>query len=163
MLEIQKVTGKSQIQTINQLAWEILLPFYAPHIADEQIRFFLNKFQSEEAIEKQIAHDFTYFLFYYQSSPVGYLGIQELEKELVLSKLYVLEKFRGKGIGAKAMEIVDDLAIRKNYESIWLYVNKHNEEAIRFYERCGFRIITLVTHHYENGHSVQDYKMEKIL
>ena len=163
MVDIRKVTNKEQIQTINRLAWEILIPFYAPYIPDDHTRFFLNKFQSTEAIEAQLATDFTYFLLHYHNSAVGYLGIQSLETELHLSKLYILERYRGKGVGSKAMVVVEESALLENYKTIGLFVNKNNHDTIRFYEKYGFHITALVNHSFENGHSVEDYKMEKSL
>ena len=107
MIEIKKAENRSDYKTIEKLAFEILHEVYNPIIPAEHTDYFLKEFQSENAIEKQIMKEsFSYFLLFYNTKNVGYLGIQKLNKKLILSKLYVLKSFRGLKIGKTALEYV---------------------------------------------------------
>ncbi|HMS64366.1 MAG TPA: GNAT family N-acetyltransferase [Ignavibacteria bacterium] len=58
-----------------------------------------------------------------------------------LNKLYVLERFCGKGIGYNLLKKVEEIIITKEVNEIWLSVLSTNERAVSFYERQGFKWI----------------------
>ena len=124
----------------------------------------MTEFQSENAIRNQIENEnFSYFLLNFDNKNVGYLGIQKLNKILNLSKLYILESFRGLKIGKTALEYVDGFATDNGFEKIELIVNQQNKNTIDIYQKNGFKIVKSIVNSFPNGHSVEDYKMEKIL
>ena len=113
---------------------------------------------------EQIANEhYQYFLLYFHQQVAGYLGIQLLENRLHLSKLYILSNYRGQKIGKAALELVDQLAHTNQCQTIDLYVNRHNEDTIKIYQKTGYTIEALVPHTYDNGHVEEDYKMVKAL
>jgi ribosomal protein S18 acetylase RimI-like enzyme len=143
---------------------EILYEVYDPIIPAEHTDYFLTEFQSEKAIENQITNEnFSHFLLTFDTKNVGYLGIQKLNKKPVLSKLYILQSFRGLKIGKTALEYVDKFAKDNKLERIELIVNQQNQNTIDIYLKNGFEIVESITNSFPNGHSVEDYKMEKIL
>ncbi len=93
---------------------------------------------------------------------MGYLGIQKLEGILILSKLYILESFRGRKIGKTALEFVYRFAKEKRIKKIELIVNRKNKNTIDIYKKNGFKIIESIVNSFPNGHCEEDYKMEKI-
>lgn len=164
MIEIKKVGNRSDYGIIEKLATEILHEVYDPIIPAEHTDYFLTRFQSENAIEAQIKNEnFSYFLLKYDTKNVGYLGIQAQKGKLVLSKLYILKSFRGLKIGKRALEHVNEFAMNNRIEKIELIVNQQNQNTIDIYLRNGFKIIESIVNSFPNGHSVQDYKMEKIV
>lgn len=164
MIEIKIATNSTEFQIIENLATEILHEVYAPIIPAEHTDYFLTKFQSKKAIEKQIKNEkFNYFLLNFDAKSVGYLGIQKLTEKLILSKLYILESFRGLKIGKTALEYVFEFAQNNGIKKIELTVNQHNQNTIDIYVKNGFRIVESIITSFPNGHSVEDYKMEKIL
>ncbi|MBK8552176.1 MAG: GNAT family N-acetyltransferase [Ignavibacteria bacterium] len=56
-----------------------------------------------------------------------------------LCKLYVLERFYGKGIGYGLLKEAEMAVISKGKNMIWLTVYFMNSRAIAFYERNGFK------------------------
>ncbi|MFT4575452.1 MAG: sRNA-binding regulator protein Hfq [Polaribacter sp.] len=42
-------------------------------------------------------------------------------------------------------------------------VNRQNQKTIDIYLKNGFEIVESIINSFPNGHSVEDYKMEKIL
>ncbi|WP_405567119.1 GNAT family N-acetyltransferase [Polaribacter sp. Asnod6-C07] len=164
MIEINKANNTSEFKIIEKLAKEILHEVYDPIIPAEHTDYFLTEFQSENAIGKQIKNEnFSYFLLNFDTKNVGYLGIQKLNKKLILSKLYILKSFRGLKIGKTALEYVNGFATDNGIEKIELIVNQHNQNTIDIYLKNGFIIVESLINSFPNGHSVEDYKMEKIL
>tara|TARA_R110002126_G_scaffold291235_1_gene451249 strand:+ start:1085 stop:1588 length:504 start_codon:yes stop_codon:yes gene_type:complete len=164
MIEVNKANNTSEFKVIEKLAKEILHEVYDPIIPSEHTDYFLTEFQSENAIRNQIKNEyFSYFLLNFDSRNVGYLGIQKLNKKLILSKLYILESFRGLKIGKTALEYVYRFATNNEIEKIELIVNQQNQNTIDIYLKNGFKIVESIVNSFPNGHSVEDYKMEKIL
>lgn len=163
MIQIKKALTSEDFQTIEQLAREIFPGVYAS-MPSSHVLFFIKSFQTEKAIAQQIAtEDYQYFLLHLHQKVAGYLGVQLLENRLHLSKLYILSDYRGQKIGKAAMEFVDELAHANQCKIIDLYVNRHNEDTIKIYEKTGYVIEALVPHTYDNGHVEEDYKMVKTL
>ena len=164
MIEIKKAKNRSDYVIIEKLATEILHEVYDPIIAAEHTAYFLAEFQSENAIENQIKNEnYSYFLLDFKNENVGYLGIQKLNKRLILSKLYILKLFRGLKIGKAALEYVNGFATDNGIEKIELIVNQQNQNTIDIYLKNGYKIAESIVNSFPNGHSVEDYKMEKIL
>lgn len=164
MIEINQANDTFEFKIIEKLATEILHEVYDPIIPAEHTEYFLTEFQSENAIENQIENEnFSYFLLNYNTKNVGYLGIQKLNKKLNLSKLYILKSFRGLKIGKTALEYVNRFATESGIEKIELIVNRQNQNTIEIYLKNEFKIVESIVNSFPNGHSVEDYKMEKIL
>lgn len=164
MIEIKKADKTTEFKIIEKLANEILHEVYDPIIPAEHTDYFLTEFQSVNAIENQIKNEnFSYFLLNFDTKNVGYLGIQKLNKKLILSKIYILESFRGLKIGKATLEYVNGFATNNGIDRIELIVNQQNQNTIDIYLKKGFKIVESITNSFPNGHSVEDYKMEKIL
>ena len=56
-----------------------------------------------------------------------------------INNLFVLEEYRGKGIGKKLMETMMDAFKEKGINNFELYALNNNENALKFYEKLGFR------------------------
>ncbi|WP_109300005.1 GNAT family N-acetyltransferase [Aquimarina sp. AU474] len=163
MIEIKKANNSTEFKIIEALANKILHEVYDPIIPAEHTDYFITEFQTENAIENQIKNEnFSYFLLNFDTKNVGYLGIQKLDKKLILSKLYILESFRGLKIGKKALEYVNAFATDNGIDKIELIVNRQNQNTIDIYLKNGFKIVESIVNSFPNGHSVEDYKMEKI-
>lgn len=164
MIEIIKADTATDFKIIEKLANEILHEVYDPIIPAEHTDFFLKKYQSENAIKHQIEiENFSYFLLSFDTKSVGYLGIQQLNEKLILSKLYILASFRGLKIGKTALEYVNRFAADNGLEKIELIVNRKNQHTIEIYLNSGFKIVESIVSAFPNGHSIEDYKMEKVV
>lgn len=164
MIEIKKAENTTEFIIIEKLATEILHEVYDPIIPSEHTAYFLMEFQSKNAIENQIKNEnFSYFLLNFNTENVGYLGVQKSNKILILSKLYILKSFRGLKIGKVALEYVDGFATDNGIEKIELIVNRKNQNTIDIYLKNGFKIVESIVNSFPNGHSVEDYKMEKLI
>ena len=70
----------------------------------------------------------------------GIIKISEDEDGVVLSGLSVLPDHRGKGIGTKILESIKEIAKTKGCTDLYLTVNQENENAIKVYEKFGFKV-----------------------
>ena len=134
-----EVSSKRDVATVARLAREIWVDHYTPIIGAGQVAYMLDKFQSPEAISRQIAHrDHWYFLIRQGNHAVGYIGLQRRRRVLFLSKLYVKKSMRGKGVGRRAVEFVLEFAAQHGLSGVRLTVNRHNTSAIAAYQHIGF-------------------------
>jgi ribosomal protein S18 acetylase RimI-like enzyme len=58
-----------------------------------------------------------------------------------VERLYIEPTWQNNGLGAMALDFAIDQAKKNDAEWIWLSVWKKNPSAVRFYERCGFKIL----------------------
>lgn len=85
---------------------------------------------------------------YYLNNPVGISEVDfsatckvEGNAKPELSKLYVLERFYGKGVGHLLLNHLEECLSRRGYDKYWLEVLQSNERAIAFYRKHQFEII----------------------
>lgn len=90
----------------------------------------------------------------------GYL-IYELEgKSLYLDALYIDEPFRGKGIGQRTLELLEQEALEQGIYSIKLFVFAHNARAARLYEKIGYK--TYTSYKNEEGNLIGRHLRKKL-
>lgn len=164
MVEILEAHTKQDYDLIENLADIIWRKHYIPITGIGQVEHMLKKYQSSDAISKQIEDEgFEYFILTFESKPVGYIAIRSDEEVLFLSKIYVLSEYRGKKIGKTAMAFIEDKARSYQLKTIMLTVNKNNVDSIRAYEKLGFINVRALVKDIGNGYVMDDYQMEKAL
>lgn len=152
---------KKEIETVSVLAKSILHEFYGPQMPKHHINYFLEEFQSTEAIKKQLESSWKYYLIELNSVAIGYMGISIEGKKMILSKLYVLANQRNMGAGKSAMILIDSVAKKGGIEELELRVNQMNIRAIKFYKNYGFKVVDDISTSYNSGHTEHDYIMIK--
>ena len=162
---IEHVISKADIQTTAQLAHKIWNQHYVPIIGQDQVNYMVDKFQSESAISKQLKEGYQYFLIEYQSEPCGYLALvpNKSENKLMISKIYVDIDYRGLSLGKKLLEFTIKKAKTEGLKTIWLTVNKNNTNAIKWYEKKGFKIKEEIVMDIGNGFVMDDYLLELLI
>ena len=107
----------------------------------------------EEAISKEYFEskikDEGIFIAKEENEIVGYVIFNIAEKDypsmryrkqLSIEAICVDENCRGKGIGTALLEYVKKVAKEKGCTDLYLTVNKENDNAIKLYEKFGFRV-----------------------
>lgn len=157
VVEFIIVDNPEAIAQVAKLAREIWNQHYLPVIGKEQVDYMLETIQSEDAIKQQINEGYQYYLIFYNQAKSGYFSVKDKGKKLFLSKLYVLDSCRGKGIGKQTINF-----IKSSFDNsiIQLTVNKRNTDSIAFYKKIGFKIIDYVEMDIGNGFVMDDYVME---
>ena len=158
-----KVGGQKDIRKVEELAIQIWTQHYTPIIGIDQVRYMLKKFQSSEAIARQISEGMDYYLLNFEKEAVGYLAFKKDDEDLFLSKIYVLAGMRGKGIGSHAMHFLSTVGEEMGLQNLSLTVNKNNSNSIKAYEKLGFVNLGPVETDIGNGFIMDDYLMKKKL
>ena len=158
---ISEVASQEEIDLVSALADEIWHEHYS-HILDKgQIDYMIGKFQSPRAIASQIKNGYRYYFIKLAGEPVGYMGVKKEDRSLFLSKLYILDKFRGKGYASAAFAFLEKYAADNGLSSIWLTVNRHNEKSIAVYKARGFSAVREEVSDIGSGYVMDDFIMEK--
>jgi len=147
------------IETIAGPIWQ---QHYSNIIGREQVDYMLAKFQSESAISTQIQSGIEYFLIYENQMACGYMALQAKPEVLFISKFYLNEQSRGKGIGRLMLDKARSVARLKRLSRLELTVNKENP-ALAAYLKLGFEILGAVKIDIGNGFVMDDYRMQQRL
>ena len=159
-LRIMPVTNMELVYSVYAVAEAIWEQHYTPIIGEAQVEYMIEKFLSPDAIVEQINSGYEYFLFSYDYTFAGFAAIEERGEELFLSKLYVDEEFRGKGIGKYMFQKFIEIAKMRNLKKIWLTCNRNNTNSIAFYEHLGFKKVREEVTDIGNGFVMDDFIFE---
>jgi ribosomal protein S18 acetylase RimI-like enzyme len=159
---LKEVKTHQQIETVVRLAKEIWLEHYSPIIGKEQTLYMLEKFQSAEAVHRQIhSENYLYYLIEPENEPAGYLAVYPRKEDLFLSKIYIKAAMQHRGLGRAAFRFAETLATELGKKTITLTVNKHNSDSIAAYSRWGFCIVDAVVTDIGDGYVMDDYILSK--
>lgn len=157
--KLEKVS-EEMICELCKLARLIWSEHYLPIIGQAQVDYMLENFQSEKAIKEQIEDGYSYFLIKNYGESCGYLAIQPQEDKLFLSKFYIHNDFRGRGLGRKTFDFVVEFAKKLNIPTIQLTVNKYNDNSVAVYKKLGLKIVESIVSDIGNGFVMDDYVFE---
>ena len=83
-----------------------------------------------------------FLLAVHSGVPVGCCAVQPLDGgECELKRMYVVPSMRGKGIAGRMMDRVEELAARLGASRVKLETGVRQPDAVRVYERAGYRPI----------------------
>lgn len=154
MIEFEKVENIEELASLASAIWH---EYWTCILSPEQIDYMVENFQSEKAIKTQIENDnYTYYFILSDKVKAGYFGVSDKGDYLFLSKLYIKNEFRHKGIGTIAFEKIKQIA---DGRKIQLTVNKYNSNTIKAYEKWGFKIVDAVVSDIGSGFVMDDYIM----
>ena len=156
----ERVLTKEQISKVAALAEVIWHQHFTPIIGREQVIYMVEKFQSEAALEQQIANGYEYYQLFDGDEFCGYCGIHPENGKLFLSKLYIKKEARGRHIASHAMNFLKDICRERGISAIWLTCNKHNNNTQAIYDHLGFKIIDTQVADIGNGFVMDDYILE---
>lgn len=165
-IEFVRVETANDIFETARIADIVWREHYTDLLGEGQVSYMIEKFQSADAISKQIeSDDYSYFLMKMMGHRnndkyVGYFGVQPEKDYLFLSKLYVLHDFRGRGFATQALCAVKSFAESFGLNRIRLTVNKGNVGSIAVYKHWGFKEIDSIITDIGCGYVMDDYVME---
>ena len=161
-VKLKPVRKPREILEVSGLAHTVWREHYAGIVAQEQIEYMLEKFQSAAAIGQAIAEGYEYYVISRLGTPAGYIAVKPNEPagKMFVSKIYLLSDFRGKGLAFDTIEQIAEMCKRQRLTAIWLTVKKDNPSVGR-YEKIGFAITREIVTDIGNGFVMDDYVMEK--
>ena len=108
-------------------------------------------------INKEILSDTDSISNYVDGDKVlGYLEIRLVDGVIDIMNLFVNEEERKKGI---ATSLMNEMFEKEDYSRVMLEVNENNTEAIRLYNKLGFKEISLRNRYYGEDDAII---MEKV-
>lgn len=129
-----------------QLIEHIYPPAYRYLWINEDCSFYFNKFYSIDNLKKELAEiKSEYYFVYHDVNLVGILRIH-FDKALktipeksgcYLNRIYLSEEVQGKGIANELFKWVEQEALKKGNELIWLEAMDSKAQAIKFYLKQG--------------------------
>jgi putative acetyltransferase len=104
-------------------------------IRDGKEHFFYAQFNKIENIRNVI-------VCYLDDKPIGCGAFKELEtKKAEIKRMFVQPEYRGRGIGLAILKELELWASELNYSYCILETGKRQPEAIRLYQKAGYKII----------------------
>ncbi|EEG32200.1 acetyltransferase, GNAT family [[Clostridium] methylpentosum DSM 5476] len=163
-VDIRICSSQSDIEAIARLANEIWQEHFTPIIGAGQVAYMVEKFQSVHAIADAVNNQgYRYYMAFENGELIGYCGVQPQQNELFLSKLYLRKDCRGRGISKQLLAEAVAYCKQLGHPSIYLTVNKHNDNTIAIYQRMGFTIDDAVVSDIGNGYVMDDYIMRLLI
>jgi GNAT superfamily N-acetyltransferase len=165
-MKLIKATGKD-IPLIQDLAKRSWKNAYAEILSEEQMEYMLSEMYSEQEIESQLQNpNYHYYLIEDESSSSyeGFIGYEHNyeDKTTKLHRIYLVPESKGKGLGKRALQFLNEKVAENENERIILNVNKHND-ARKFYESQGYRVYDEGVFDIGNGFVMDDFLMEFLI
>jgi len=123
---------------------------YIKFLDAKALRNYVNvAFTPENQLDEITDPDTIFLIAEERSNKAGYAMLkfhsiaseESVKKSIEISRIYLLNKYIGRGIGAELMTRSINEARASGCENIWLGVWEKNIKAIRFYEKWGFEMV----------------------
>ena len=168
---IIKDVNISDLSNLKQISINTFVETFAKDNTPEDTKKYIDtNFTDEKMLSEIKTSGSKFFIAYIDENPVAYLklntGEAQTEKQgndsMEIQRIYVLSNFKGKRIGSLLMEKAEEEAKKMNIKRIWLGVWEHNDAALGFYYKKGYKRFS--EHIFMFGNDPQtDYLLEKNL
>lgn len=163
-----KISGvtHADLGPISQLAREIWYRHYPGIITVAQIDFMLEQRYRPELIGAQLASGSAWWdKLEAGGRLIGFAAYEPgaTPAAVKLDKLYVHQRFQGRGYGSTLLRHVETEARRRGAATLYLQVNKNNSSSIGMYRRNGYAVAEEGKFDIGNGFVMDDYIMAKPL
>ncbi|OFS61843.1 GNAT family N-acetyltransferase [Nosocomiicoccus sp. HMSC09A07] len=141
------------VQYVAKKSWNAT---YQGIIPEDVQNSFLKVAYSDEMLKKRL--DQIIFVAEHDEKIIGFINFKETEQPNTydLSAIYILPDYQGKRIGSRL--IAHSIEPIKNFEKIFLEVEKDNINAVNFYKKLGFKIVDEYNDDFD-GHILRTLKM----
>lgn len=164
--DVMPVATEKQIKEVVDAAYNVWHNYYKDIFTTEQINYMLEKYQSHDALRKQMSEGYIYYMLLADNQLAGYMCVLVQSSYLFLARLYIKAEYRRQGLAKKTISHLD--AIFKNPElgfthikKMRLRVERNNNFAINVYEHLGFKKIRSEDTDIGGGFVCKEYVMER--
>lgn len=139
----------SDWQNLQQFSRDIFYATFAAQNTPENMAAYLEKAFNDQQIQSELANPSSAFwLALAEGRIAGYVKVnfreaqQDLKADnaMEIERIYVDQPYQGQGLASQLLTKAIELAKEAAVDFVWLGVWEHNQRAIRFYEKSGFRI-----------------------
>ncbi|WP_413539262.1 GNAT family N-acetyltransferase [Aerococcus viridans] len=119
--------------------------------SDENMRIYLEDAYNRDKLLAELAETNSQFYFLKENNEtVGYLklNVGDAQTEYIgdnlleVERIYVRTAFLRNGYGTKLIQTAEEIARDLGLKGMWLGVWEHNQRALNFYRKMGFRHIS---------------------
>ncbi|HMH23018.1 MAG TPA: GNAT family N-acetyltransferase [Puia sp.] len=145
-----QTAASGDLSGLAALAGTIFQETYTGMMPEEDLRAYIATAFSGEQIHSEWILPTSHFIIAFCGQALaGYAKIStrrraerpEPGKYMEIERLYILQKFQGRKIGAALMDACVRLAGDQGFQTIWLNVWEQNTRAIGFYKRREFVLV----------------------
>lgn len=159
---IRKAT-KQEIPLVRKLALDIWPKAFEKLLAPEQITYMLEMMYSEPALMADADRGVAFYILNFDGKDAGYAAIEKKTATTYkLHKIYLAQHLHGKGVGKYLLGHMEQKVKEGKAQILQLNVNRQNQ-ALDFYKRQGYTIVSSEDIDIGNGFFMNDYVMEKRL
>lgn len=164
-VEIRKLETPESLEIIRNIAADVWPKTFRNILSPEQIAYMMKMMYAPEVMERELAQGFYFEALFLDGEPAGYVSYSAYGEpgEAKLHKVYLLEKYQGRGYGSLLLRHVADRCRELGFRGLRLNVNKHNERARRAYLRNGYQEIEAVKIDIGDGFFMDDFVMRREL
>ena len=151
MIHISKQLSLREIKSENYLELYNLMkeiyPLAYNHFWKDNGDWYINSQYSKEHFLKELNEDKTeYYFVLFNDKIIGNFrivwdekleGLSE-EKQVKLHRIYLHQKIQGNGIGKMLLTWLEQEALKKRYNIIWLDAMDKQPQAFQFYKKLGY-------------------------
>ncbi len=139
MQQIRVATTADAVPS-HRFGTEVIPEVYGPIASHEYLDTLLTSFWSIDRLERDIADDVVLVATdSTHDGVVGFLHLAEYDGEPVIWKVYLLPRFRNRGLGERLIDRAISM-LDADAPSVVLEHHGANDAAGRFYERLGFHV-----------------------
>lgn len=166
--DMMPVATEKQILEVEEAARNVWHNYYKDVFSTEQIDYMLEKFQSREAMKKQMSDGYIYYMILVDQQLAGYMCVLVQSNYLFLSRLYIKAEYRRQGLAKRTIAHLDSIYSNpelgfNHVKKMRLRVERNNNFAINVYEHLGFYRVKSVDTDIGNGFVCKEYVMERII
>lgn len=158
------VATEKQILEVEKAANQVWHNYYKDIYSGEQIDYMLEKYQSRDALKKQMADKYIYYMLLSDNNFAGYLCFKHFPDHVLISRLYIKPEYRRQGLARRSISLFENISRNEEFsyiKKLKAYVERNNDFALNVYEHLGFKKIKSVDTDIGNGFFCRDYLMEK--
>lgn len=143
-----RMADAGDVTLLAKMGEEAFTKAYAANIAHEPLAAFAARTFAPERVAAELAEQpGSYLIIEVDGEPAGLAQLRDGAapaevtgpQPVELSKIYLMDAWIGRGLGARLMQACLDEARSRGYETMWLGVWERNARAIGFYEKWGFQ------------------------
>lgn len=156
--------AQADVDAVVALARTVWQATYPPLIPQAQIDAMLADRYGPTRIEQELGDSAqAWWVAKTKDAIVGFAHAHAEGDSAKLDKLYVHPASQRHGIGAALLDAAEAWAGAHGAHRVWLQVNRGNAQAVRAYEKYGFRTVEARVFDIGGGFVMDDYVMEKPL
>lgn len=123
-----------------------------PFVYQEELKIFGKSLGEKTLYNEIIYNDLSrYFIALVDDKRVGYIGSWMTVPNAEILNLFVIEKYRGQGIGSRLIQAVIDRCEAEDIADLTLEVRPSNTFAVELYEKLGFERAAVRKRYYADG------------